>query len=101
MKLSNCAYPLNNEIQGACKLLRSIIPQSFALRRKKWYCTDLYQYDREGHLHIVPCIEGVSACAGALDEDCDVWRIEVPTELSDLVRKECTASDGTLYGVND
>ena len=68
---------------------------------EKWYCIDFYQYDREDHLHIVPCIEGASSCAGALDEDCDVWRIEVPTELSDLVRKECTASDGTLYGEND
>ena len=67
----------------------------------RWFCLDFYQYGRDGKLHIVPCIEGSSYCAGALDEDCDVRRIDVPTDLSDLVRTECTASDGTLYGETD
>ena len=67
----------------------------------QWYCIDFYQYDMAGHVHHIPCLEGQSIVRTALDWDCDVDRIAVPTDLSDQVRAECTGRDGKLLGEGD
>ena len=38
----------------------------------KWYCIDFFQYDMNGHVHHIPCIEGQSIVHTALQWDCDM-----------------------------
>ena len=73
-----------------------------ALIQGKWHGIDFYQHDAAGHLHIVPCITGQSFVRQALEWDCDMQNlIGVPDGLSDEVRKECSGSDGVLYGTEE
>jgi len=67
----------------------------------KWYCIDFFQYDKTGHIHHQPCIEGQSMVASALDWDCEIDRIAIPTDLSEQVRATCTGSNGKLFGESD
>lgn len=67
----------------------------------KWYCIDFFQYDMTGHIHHVPCLDGQSMVKTALQWDCDMEPIRVPTDLSDQVRESCTGRDGKLFGEGD
>ena len=67
----------------------------------KWYCIDFYQHDMDGRIHHIPCIQGQSMVYSALNWDCDVERIGIPTDLSDRVRAECTGKKGKLFGEDD
>ena len=67
----------------------------------KWYCIDFFQYDMNGHVHHIPCIEGQSIVHTALQWDCDMDCIGVPTDLSPQVKAECTDRDGKLFGEDD
>jgi len=64
----------------------------------KWYCIDFFQYDMTGRQYHIPCLEGQSMVNAALDSECEMERIPVPTDVSDQVRAACTGSDGTLFG---
>ena len=52
----------------------------------KWYCIDFFQYDMNGHVHHIPCVEGQSIVHTALQWECDMDRIGVPTDLSPQVK---------------
>ena len=67
----------------------------------KWYCIDFFQYDMNGHVHHIPCVEGQSIVHTALQWECDMDRIGVPTDLSPQVKAECTGRDGKLFGEDD
>ena len=67
----------------------------------KWYCIDFFQYDMNGHVHHIPCIEGQSIVHTALQWDCDMDCIGVPTDLSPQVKAECTGREGKLFGEDD
>ena len=68
----------------------------------KWQCIDFFQYDIEGKLHHVPCITGQSFVCSTLEWNCEMENtIGVPEDLSELVRRECSSSDGVLYGTGE
>lgn len=67
----------------------------------KWYCIDFFQYDITGHIHHIPCLDGQSMVYTALQWDCDMECIPVPTDLSAQVRASCTGRDGKLIGEDD
>ena len=66
--------------------------------KDKWHCIDFWQYGADGKLCHVPCIEGQSMVAQALEWDCEADRIPIPEDLSEQVRAMCTHKDGALIG---
>ena len=54
-----------------------------------------------GHVHHIPCVEGQSIVHTALQWECDMDRIGVPTDLSPQVKAECTGREGKLFGEDD
>lgn len=68
----------------------------------KWHCIDFHQYDMDGKLCHIPCITGQSFVYHALEWDCNLQDLMgVPDDLSEEVRKKCSADDGVLYGTGD
>ena len=64
----------------------------------KWVCIDFWQPDENGKYHHVPCIEGQSMVAQALEDGCQMENIWTPEDLSERVREMCLHKDGTLIG---
>lgn len=67
----------------------------------KWYCIDFFQYDMEGRIRHIPCIEGRSMVYSALQLECSIDEISAPTDLSEQVCALCTRRDGKLLDSND
>lgn len=65
----------------------------------KWECIDFYLPDKDGTMHLVPCIRGGSSTHYTLRTDCDLWRLREPLDLSEPVRKNMTNEDGNIYGL--
>ena len=65
----------------------------------KWECIDFYLPDKDGTMHLIPCIRGGSSTHYALRTDCDLWRLREPLDLSEPVRKNMTNEDGNIYGL--
>ena len=56
----------------------------------------------DGKLCHIPCITGQSFVYHALEWDCNLQDLMgVPDDLSEEVRKKCSADDGVLYGTGD
>ncbi len=66
--------------------------------RERWHCIDFWQHDAEGKMRHIPCIAGQSMVAQALELDCDMDRIALPSDISEQVREMCTHKDGSLFG---
>lgn len=80
---------------------RNVLGYTEARIKGKWYCIDFFQFDAAGHIHHIPCLEGQSMVYTALQWDCDLEPIRVPTDLSDQVRESCTGRNGRIPGEDD
>ena len=76
-------------------LVRQLTDEDYAAIRESCHQA-IDRYDMNGHVHHLPCIEGQRIVHTALQWDCDMDRIGVPTDLSPQVKAECTGRDGKL-----